>query len=107
MNCFVNNTMENITIHNDCVLLNAQKFNISAIFLWLFSRLRIFLYLSSPYEESFEFEHQVADYHTEVNFNNLQQLLQYNNLHESRIGLILFSAISLAFNVKNALSDKT
>ena len=33
---------------------------------WLISRLRIFLYLSDPYEESFEFVHQVADYHTEV-----------------------------------------
>lgn len=33
---------------------------------WLISRSRIFLYLSNPYEESFEFQEQVADYHTEV-----------------------------------------
>ena len=33
---------------------------------WMLSRLRIFLYISNPYEEMFESVDQVADYHTEV-----------------------------------------
>ena len=33
--------------------------------------MRIFLYVSNPYEESFEFEDQVADYHTEVSHSSL------------------------------------
>ena len=37
---------------------------------WALSRLRIFLYLSNPYEESFQYEHQVTDYHTEVQEKN-------------------------------------
>ena len=64
----MNSTVKNLTFHGGFTLPNERQFSISEIFLWLFSRLRIFLYLSSPYEESFEFEHQVADYHTEVSY---------------------------------------
>lgn len=33
---------------------------------WIINRLRIFLYLSDPYEEMFETEDLVPDYHAEV-----------------------------------------
>ena len=56
---------DNVTVSWDGVS-DRKPINTSAISSWLFSRLRIFLYLSDPYEESFEFVHQVADYHTEV-----------------------------------------
>ena len=36
---------------------------------WMINRLRIFLYISNPYEEMFESEAEVADYHEEVSFH--------------------------------------
>jgi hypothetical protein len=48
----------------------ANFVNTSDIFPWFISRLRIFLYLSNPYEESYHFEDQVPDYHTEVSHSN-------------------------------------
>jgi len=36
------------------------------VFPWIFKRFRGLLYLSNPAEESFEFPHQVPDYHTET-----------------------------------------
>ena len=42
------------------------SFNATDVLPWLVSRLRIFLYLSDPREESFQHVHEVADYHTEV-----------------------------------------
>lgn len=65
MDLFVNTTVQNLTNHAG-VILSTKNLSVSTVLSWLFSRLRIFLYLSNPYEESFEFEHQVADYHTEV-----------------------------------------
>ena len=38
----------------------------SSVSSWLISRSRIFLYLCSPYEERFQFQHQIPDYQTEV-----------------------------------------
>lgn len=43
-----------------------DSFDSSLVFPWIFKRFRGLLYLSNPAEESFEFPHQVPDYHTEV-----------------------------------------
>lgn len=56
----------NVTLSWDVISSDRKPLNTSGFLPWLISRSRIFLYLSDPYEESFEFEHQVADYHTEV-----------------------------------------
>ena len=55
----------NITEHTKELEKN-NFFLASTIFPWFISRLRVFLYFSNPYEESFEFLEQVTDYHTEV-----------------------------------------
>ena len=58
--------------------------------------MRIFLYVSNPYEESFEFEDQVADYHTEVSHSSLHfnsnlfilssiYFYLWNNVHSVRM----------------------
>ena len=59
----VNKTCWNDTVPITNVFASFDGFSITK---WFFSRLRVFFYLSDPYEESFEFVHQVADYHTEV-----------------------------------------
>lgn len=69
MDWFVNNTAQSLA--QQCEALSGQNrenltIQVAGILPWLSSRLRVFLYLSSPYEESFEFDHQVPDYHTEV-----------------------------------------
>lgn len=66
MDLLINTTAQNLTNNVETLILSPRQLSLSTVISWLFSRLRIFLYLSNPYEESFEFEHQVADYHTEV-----------------------------------------
>ena len=43
-----------------------DSLDVLSVFKWIFSRLRLFLYLSNPSDEAFEHQHQVADYHSEV-----------------------------------------
>jgi hypothetical protein len=59
----MNETFANWT---DGTFAHYSGFNYSHALPWLVSRLRIFLYLSDPREESFKSVHDVADYHTEV-----------------------------------------
>lgn len=68
MDLYPNATVQSLAIHpaDENVLLSGKQLSASKVLSWLFSRLRVFLYLSDPYEESFEYEHEVADYHTEV-----------------------------------------
>ena len=67
MDCLLNATHNNHSVNLGSTVLCASKsLNTSAVIPWLYSRMRIFFYMSNPYEESFEFEDQVADYHTEV-----------------------------------------
>lgn len=67
MDCLLNATHNNHSVNLGSTVLCASKsLNTSAVLPWLYSRMRIFFYMSNPYEESFEFEDQVADYHTEV-----------------------------------------
>ena len=70
LNCHLNDSFDNISLRASSTLFNTAdgtgSLNLSTVFPWLTSRLRIFLYLSNPYEESFQFPEQVVDYHTEV-----------------------------------------
>ena len=50
---------------------NNSLTNYSSVLSWVISRSRIFLYLSSPYEESFQFQHEIPDYQTEVGISFL------------------------------------
>ena len=61
MDCLVNTSTpsSNWSAPNETV-------DVAKIGKWVFSRLRVFFYLSDPNEEMFEFEQNVADYHTEV-----------------------------------------
>merc|ERR1712071_433832 len=43
-----------------------DSLDVLSVFKWIFSRLRLFLYLSNPSDEAFEHQHQVADYHSET-----------------------------------------
>lgn len=77
MDTVVNDTFGNVTV-NWNMASDRKPLNTSAFLPWLVSRSRIFLYLSNPYEESFEFEHQVADYHTEVTYTLFNNCLAVN-----------------------------
>ena len=81
MDCLLNATLINNRSADlgNTVLCATKSLNTTAVLPWLISRIRIFFYLSNPYEESFEFQEQVADYHTEVS-NSLSLLgISINN----------------------------
>ena len=75
-------------------LSTADYFNSSAVLRWLISRLRIFLYLSNPYEESFQHENEIADYHTEVLYNATN-----TNIRKCIITEIIFETLKLYFHI--------
>lgn len=58
--------------------LSVDSVNYSNTLPWLISRLRPFLYLSDPREESFEAFDQVPDYHTEVSLLFKFQIAECN-----------------------------
>merc|ERR1712137_287561 len=47
-------------------ILASQSFDPVLTLKWSFSRIRTFFYMSNPYEEMFEFEHQVPEYNKEM-----------------------------------------
>lgn len=89
MNNLVNITVSSAVFNISCgdELLVAKQWNVPAFLSWLFSRLRLFLYLSNPYEESFEFEYQVADYHTEVSCHKIHSLIMFCVLSDQNLCL--------------------
>ena len=82
MNSFVNITVQSAVLNTSCgdELFVAKQFNGPAFLSWLFSRLRVLLYLSNPYEESFEFEDQVSDYQTEVSLHTIDAFYIFNSI---------------------------
>ena len=53
---------DDVYLTNSTIAISANK----SLFKWIISRVRFFIYASNPYEEMFEFEDQIPDYHTEV-----------------------------------------
>ena len=69
MDSFVNTTLNLSANANDLYHVPSMGSNDVTFAKWVVLRLRIFLYLSDPYEEMYEFQHQVPDYHTEVSLS--------------------------------------